>query len=376
MLTRNMHFLNVCISLFSTDVQQLLVVKEEVEWSSSLDQQDPPELPHIKEEQEELWISQEGEQLPGLEEADITKFTFTPVPVKSEEDDEEKPQSSQLHQIKTEEIRDVEHFKTEAEGEDCGGPEPAWNFNPDSHLQPADDDEKTSHSSEPQSDDSWVWEDTRQPRPALRNKDMKCITGKTSNNSECATSSDNKGHLQKQDGGQTEVQPFICSVCGKKYPQKKSLTSHMRIHSKEKRFSCPVCKKTFLWRGSVVVHMRTHTGEKPFSCSFCGTKFTDSSSLTKHLRVHTGEKPYSCSVCKKSTSDSSSLIKHMRIHTGEKPFSCSVCGKKFALQGTLRQHLTTHTGQKPFSCSVCDKKFTRPIHLRQHKCVGEGAKKK
>ncbi|XP_073319167.1 uncharacterized protein [Pagrus major] len=357
------------------DVQQLLVIKEEVEWSSSLDQEDPPELPHIKEEQEELWISQEGEQLGGLEEADITKFTFTPVTVKSEEDDEEKPQSSQLHQIKTEEIRDVEHLKTEADGEDCGGPEPAWNFNPDTHLQPADD-EKTSHSSEPESDDSWVWEDTRQPRPALRNKDMKCIIGKTPNSSECATSFDNKALLKKQDVGQTELKPFSCSVCGKKYQHKKSLTSHMRIHSKEKRFSCPVCKKSFLWRGSVVVHMRTHTGEKPFSCSFCGTKFTDSSSLTKHLRVHTGEKPYSCSVCKKSTSDSSSLIKHMRIHTGEKPFSCSVCGKTFALQGTLRQHLTTHTGQKPFSCSVCDKKFTRPIHLRQHKCVGESAKNK
>ncbi|XP_037651667.1 UPF0746 protein DDB_G0281095-like isoform X2 [Sebastes umbrosus] len=111
----------------SADVQQLLVVKEEVppeqqEWSSSLDQEDP-EPPHFKEEQEELWTSQEGEQLQGLEEADITKFTFTPVPVKSE-DDEEEPQSSQLHQ------RQTEQTETEADGEDCGGPEPARNSDP------------------------------------------------------------------------------------------------------------------------------------------------------------------------------------------------------------------------------------------------------
>eukprot|EP00064_Thunnus_orientalis_P021315 superscaffoldBa00006386_g21475 len=141
-----------------SDVQQLLESKEEVppeqqEWSSSLDQEDP-ELPHIKEEQEELWTSQEGEQLQGLEEADITKFTFTPVPVKSE-DDEEKPQSSQLHQ------RQAEEMKTEADGE-----EPARNLNPDRHLQPVTDDKASEMSVaeiEVSCDD---WEETREKNEA------------------------------------------------------------------------------------------------------------------------------------------------------------------------------------------------------------------
>ncbi|KAF7646428.1 hypothetical protein LDENG_00187970, partial [Lucifuga dentata] len=72
-------------------------------WSLSVNQQHP-ELLHVKEEQEGLQIRQEGEQLQHLEEADVTKFTFTLVPVRSE-DDEDKVQSSQLHQIQTEENR-------------------------------------------------------------------------------------------------------------------------------------------------------------------------------------------------------------------------------------------------------------------------------
>eukprot|EP00064_Thunnus_orientalis_P017306 superscaffoldBa00003645_g17387 len=139
---------NPQLQLHRADVQQLLESKEEVppeqqEWSSSLDQQDP-EPPHIKEEQEELWTSQEGEQLQGLEEADITTFTLTLVPVKSE-DDEEKPQSSQLHQ------RQTEQMETEADGEDCGGSEP----DPDKHLQPVSDD-KTSDTPETDVIDDWT----------------------------------------------------------------------------------------------------------------------------------------------------------------------------------------------------------------------------
>ncbi|TNN42937.1 hypothetical protein EYF80_046885 [Liparis tanakae] len=210
-----------CLLLFSTDVQQLLVVKEEVlseqqVWISSLDQvhpqpplvkeeqedqenpehphikeeqedqenpehphikeeqedQENPEPPHIKEEQEDqenpeppqmkeeqedqensepphikgvhedLWTNEEGEQLQGLEEAGL-KFLFTPE--KSEA--EEEAQSSQLHQ------RQTEHMEIEADGDDCGGPEPARNADPDRRPDP---DEKIGESSEPDTDDSRV----------------------------------------------------------------------------------------------------------------------------------------------------------------------------------------------------------------------------
>ncbi len=75
-------FSNLCvyISLCPADVQPLLVRKEAVplkeqEWRPHLDQKDKPVLLHIKEEEEELWSSQEGEQHHRLEEADIAKMS-------------------------------------------------------------------------------------------------------------------------------------------------------------------------------------------------------------------------------------------------------------------------------------------------------------
>ncbi|KAF7642589.1 hypothetical protein LDENG_00255270, partial [Lucifuga dentata] len=127
------------VRLHRADVQQLLVQQER---RSSLDQEEP-EPSHIKKEEEEEVISQEGEQLHHLEEADVTKFSFTLVPVKSEED-EEKVQSSQL-QKQSEEKREAESVSSssteqterEADGENCGGPEAARNTCPGIHLSPS-----------------------------------------------------------------------------------------------------------------------------------------------------------------------------------------------------------------------------------------------
>ncbi|XP_037651578.1 oocyte zinc finger protein XlCOF7.1-like isoform X2 [Sebastes umbrosus] len=376
------------------DVQQLSVVKEEVpteqqEWSSSLDQEDP-EHPHIKEEPEELWTSQEGEQLQGLEEADIIKFPFSPVSVKSE-DDEEKPQSSQLHQ------RQTEQMETEADGEDCGGPEPARNSDPHTPLQ-SDTDEKTSDSSEPETEDY------------LRDPD-----GKPFRCSVCAKTFKHRGNLNIHMRTHTGVKPFSCSLCNKSFTQKAGLDYHLRVHTGEKPFSCSVCGKTFRLKGAVTSHMTTHTGVKPFSCSVCNKRFRAASQLrvhkcvgenswlhinqsdkhkkpltcsecdatfpnnyllVTHMRMHKGKKLFTCPVCGQKRQFSSHLEIHMRTHTGEKPYSCSICGKRFSQRGIMSQHMAVHSGVKPFSCTVCDRRFYWHFQVKKHKCLGESLQRR
>ncbi|XP_061880968.1 uncharacterized protein LOC133632516 isoform X3 [Entelurus aequoreus] len=79
------------------DIQQMIGHPEELpprsEGSSTL-KQETPQPPHIKKEEEELWITQEGECLLGPQEADLTKLPLTIVSVKIE--DEEKPQANNI----------------------------------------------------------------------------------------------------------------------------------------------------------------------------------------------------------------------------------------------------------------------------------------
>lgn len=118
--------ITVCVLALPSNKKQIIIKEEQQDWSPSLDQEDP-EPPHIKEEQGEVWTSEEAEQLQGLDEADM--FTFT-------HEDEEKPQSSQFH----------------ADGEDYGGPESG-----------PDTDFKCEDSSEQTDDSDGNWMETREP---------------------------------------------------------------------------------------------------------------------------------------------------------------------------------------------------------------------
>ncbi|KAM9842545.1 uncharacterized protein ACBR49_013949 [Aulostomus maculatus] len=252
------------------DVQQQPVTTEEVppeqpEGGSGLDREDPGPL-RIKEEQEELWTSQEGEQLPRLEEADVIKFQFTPVPVKREDDGDEGLEATS---------EASPHIKTEANGDDCGGPEAARNVDPDTLLQPVTDGD-TSDSPESETDDSNDgWSKNTSLLKSAANTGIP-INGKICDSGEKA--------------------PF-CSECGKTFSSISNLNLHKKIHTGEKPFECSECGKRFIYKAGLQKHMKTHTGEKPFSCSLCSTSFTHRHGLVQHMRTHTGEKPFHCSVC-------------------------------------------------------------------------------
>lgn len=312
--------------MFSADVQQQLVIKEEVSeeqvWNPSLDLEDP-DSPRIKEEKQDFWTSKEVAIQ--LHDEDTTRFPFSRVHEKSE-DAEKKTQPSQLEENREEELpasSSTEQMKTEADGEDCGEPEPHRILV--SSLSISDD--KMPHCPVDDTKDSGEdWREIRKPPTDLNTM---------------------KNRIPGNDTGHNPTnKSFTCSKCGKRFGQKHHLLTHMRCHTGEKPFSCSLCGRRFTQKGNLTQHMTIHTREKPCSCPVCGERFAQKGNLTQHLTVHTRENPCSCPVCGETFAQKGSLTQHLTIHTQEKLCSCPVCGERFAQKGNLTQHMTVHAREK------------------------------
>lgn len=346
------------------DVQQLLVIKEEFppeqqKQCPNLDQEDQTP-PQIKEEQEETVISE---------------FIFSPVRIKSE-DDEEKPQYSYLHPSKTvtnqhfmePELNQVQYMESDFKG-------------------------KTSDSSETDISDG-NWENSNEPQSGLnlvKNSEVPVSETRCYSCTKCGKTLKNRSSLVRHDLIHTREKPFSCSDCEATFAFRYRLVHHMRKHNREMFFSCSVCKAVFLFEYHLVRHMRVHTRQesycfsvfgitfsrrnclishvsrdiKPNTCPICGRSFVHRSSLTSHIRLHMGEKPFSCSICQAAFSRKQSLELHTKTHSGEKPFVCPVCQATFKWRATFDQHTSTRCG-KPFICSICKAAFRKKIHFMEH----------
>ena len=134
---------------------------------------------------------------------------------------------------------------------------------------------------------------------------------------------------------------FICSLCEKRFVEKRSMEDHVKGHSGV-IYSCDVCQqRTFTVKKSFKEHQRWHERGCPyFDCTECGKRFEIESRLTTHMSKHR-ETKLQC-----------------RVKNG--------CDKEFTFESSRIEHETYGHLPKSFQCATCDKYFQSPKQVRTH----------
>ncbi|XP_051809134.1 zinc finger protein ZFP2-like [Acanthochromis polyacanthus] len=410
--------------LLQQNVQEENVVIEQnlcnQERNSSVDQEDP-EPPEMKEEQEELCTSQEGEQLVLMEEADtlvqcnsnceeISREIFGVSDKRLGQLDEDIDDQRRLKdmiwkpRIKLHRI-DHQHQDVSKEGNGLAN-QHLCNQENKLHL-----DQKEAEPPQIKEEQEELCTSHQRKQNVLNQATDTFLLISTDIDNDLSELKPNSNHLLSynspatktphQDGNKlvdslstrkavlkpksrsscnvaksslsehhcdvgTNEKSIKCDVFGNTIKNKYQTKKHHQIHKGVKPKVCNACGKSFRSRSQLKLHMKMHTGDKLLSCKTCGKHFSSSSHLTIHMRAHTGERPFSCGRCGKNFSQRSNLTAHMRTHTGERPYSCETCGKSFSRGGYLTVHMRSHTGEKPYSCETCGKHFSRNSHLTIH----------
>uniref|UniRef100_UPI0037E9B96C zinc finger protein 850-like n=1 Tax=Semicossyphus pulcher TaxID=241346 RepID=UPI0037E9B96C len=365
----------------------------------SLDQ-DEPEPPEVKEEQEELCTSQEGEHLVLKQETD----SFMLISSYEESDQSENQTLDFNHELSQNEA-EMEHFfnisikssvvpkpntehqlfanKTKTQ-DHTGGVHGDFESVINAEFKP-----KTQDA------DSYVWtpayEESAQCEPKPR-RDKQLFShssliaesqGQTVCRPENSGSTTNEGTEQKNQHHniknhhnnrfQSELQRLLSVQTGentclyKDFQCNAKLNAHVKSHTSEKPYLCKTCGKRFLDISGLNRHFKIHSDEKQNLCNTCGKRFSDISGLNRHIRIHTGEKQYICQPCGKVFRYSTNLKAHMRTHTGEKPFNCTTCGRAFRYMCDMKLHIRrVHTGETPYGCKTCGQRFFETKKLKRH----------
>lgn len=167
------------------------------------------------------------------------------------------------------------------------------------------------------------------------------------------------------------VDSLACPICQKGFPDRSSLTQHIKNHKKLK--GRKIADKTLskdkepqIEQGDIVGHLSKDEKPKIEQCDICFKYY-------QHLYAHkyhshpefrstrktnskdSSSKAVFCDKCGKKLADKISFEKHYKTscNAGETNFKCETCNKVYKSRHALNVHASSHKPKTGWACPFC-----------------------
>ena len=162
--------------------------------------------------------------------------------------------------------------------------------------------------------------------------------------------------------------PFQCYFCMEMFGSEASCIAHIKRHhvNDYSVHKCSRCGYVTALFHDFLLHIRSHTQLNRFVCHVCGIVFLAKSSLKHHIRTHADTK-FQCEQCNRVFTHPQTLRRHvLNAHNRPEKCTCTICGRQFGSAYSVKRHQMLHTGEKPFQCDKCGRGFVQKVDLRVH----------
>lgn len=167
-----------------------------------------------------------------------------------------------------------------------------------------------------------------------------------------------------------------CTTCGKKFKNKRSLTSHFRQHKNDAAgivFQCPICPTVTKRKHLLEQHMRKH-GTRDHVCPYCPKAFFERFNVTQHVLSMHLNATLGCKLCgfeiKIKKFFQTKYIKHVRqFHNELTPQEMDLFEfeiKKLRFKDVCPDLPASLKGVSEVICKVCNETFSNAFVLRKH----------
>lgn len=143
------------------------------------------------------------------------------------------------------------------------------------------------------------------------------------------TSTDTKPDRRKRDS-------MKCVKCERTFRNYDNLEAHMRSHFGKKVGFWVLTFLGIFYTTLPPFTLSMFTLQPDVRCKECHKTFSTTKTLASHMRVHTGDRKYQCLRCGKSFAYLNVLKNHEQTHAGVKGYECHVCGARFLQHWNLK----------------------------------------
>lgn len=198
--------------------------------------------------------------------------------------------------------------------------------------------------------------------------------------------------MEKHTSEMKNEQHFQCEDCQRVFVSNQGLNSHRRMHHRveptepiepeEIGVMCLACRKMCKDMTALTSHMRLHSMDRKFPCKFCDYRFATQQKRKAHSEIHTGDMKYVCFICEYQCSSENRLkahkasIKHVNMKeyllTGKplipepEPTKKDKLRKKEGVKKKKRERAEKEP-DCAFACDICGEKFDGESAMQEHK---------